>query len=147
MIKNFMELAILQAEIAFKNNEVPVGAVIVENGEVICATHNQMRKLNDATAHSEILAIRLACEIKKTHRLDNCDLYVSLEPCAMCAGAISLSRIRNLYYALGDKKFGAVENGVNFFANKSCFHKPNIYSNISEDKSRKLLQEFFQNKR
>ncbi|HLD76813.1 MAG TPA: nucleoside deaminase [Rickettsiales bacterium] len=146
-MKNFMGLALEQARIAFEHNEVPVGAVLVENGEIVTMAYNQNHTLNDATAHAEILAIRKACEKKAVARLDGCDLYVTLEPCAMCAAAIGLARIRNLYYGCADKKFGAVENGVKFFNSQSCFHKPQIYSGICETESQELLQEFFKHKR
>ncbi len=147
MKKSPMEEAINQAKLAFDNQEVPVGAVVVENGKIISATFNQNIKLHDPTAHAEILAIRNAAKFKNSPRLDNCDIYITLEPCAMCAAAISLARIRRVYYALSDEKFGAIENGVNFFSNKNCHHKPEIYSGISELESKNLLQNFFKNKR
>lgn len=142
-----MRAALEQAEIAFKNNEVPVGAIIVEDQKIISSAYNGNLTKKDPTAHAEILALRKAAEIKGTSRLDNCDLYVTLEPCAMCAAAISLARIRRVYYAASDKKFGAVENGVRFFSSSSCFHRPEVYSGISEEESRKLLQDFFKMKR
>lgn len=146
-MKNFMQAAIERAKIAFQEGEVPVGAVIVENGEIIAKAYNQNRLLNDPSAHAEILALRKACEIKKSHRLDGCDLYVTLEPCAMCSGAISLAKIRNLYYGLSDEKFGAVENGVNFFNSKSCFYQPEIYSGFFETEIKNLMRGFFAEKR
>jgi tRNA(adenine34) deaminase len=142
-----MQLALDQAKIAFAKDEVPVGAVIVENGKVIAKAYNQNRFLNDPTAHAEILAIRMAAEFKKSSRLDGCDLYVTLEPCAMCAAAISLAKIKRLYYAASDKKFGAVENGLNFFASESCFFKPEIYHGFFEEESKKMLLDFFKSKR
>lgn len=142
-----MRLALDQAKIAFENNEVPVGAVIVENGEIIATAHNQNIFLNDPTAHAEILVLREAAKIKNQHRLDGCDLYVTLEPCAMCAAAISLAKIRRVYYAISDEKFGAVENGARIFHSKSCHHFPEIYSGFCEDESRNLLQNFFKSKR
>jgi tRNA(adenine34) deaminase len=144
---NFMQLALKQAKIAFAKDEVPVGAVIVENGQIIAATHNQNRTLNDPTAHAEILALKQAAEFKKSPRLDGCDLYVTLEPCAMCAAASSLAKIRRIYYAASDKKFGAVENGIKFFSSESCFFKPEIYSGFFEEDSKKLLLDFFKSKR
>lgn len=144
---NFMQLALEQAKIAFAKDEVPVGAIIVENGQIIAATHNQNRILSDPTAHAEMLALKQAAEFKKSPRLDGCDLYVTLEPCAMCAAAISLAKIRRIYYAASDKKFGAVENGINFFSSESCFFKPEIYSGILEEDSKKLLLDFFKSKR
>ncbi len=147
MKNNFMEEALKQARIAFENDEVPVGAIIVEDGKIISSAYNSNLTKKDPTAHAEILTLRKAAEIKGTSRLDNCDLYVTLEPCAMCAAAISLARIRRVYYAASDKKFGVVENGVRFFSSSSCFHRPEIYSGISEEESKKLLQDFFKTKR
>ena len=147
MKNNFMEAALAQARLAFEKDEVPVGAVIVEGGKIISSAHNCNLTKKDPTAHAEILTLRKAAEIKGTSRLDNCDLYVTLEPCAMCAAAISLARIRRIYYAASDKKFGAVENGARIFASSSCHHKPEVYSGISEEESKKLLQDFFRSKR
>ncbi len=138
-----MEIALKQANIAYQQGEVPVGAVVVENNELICAAHNQNRKLQDPSAHAEILALRKACEIKGNHRLDGCDLYVTLEPCAMCSAAISLAKIRNLYYGAKDNKFGSVESAVNFFSSKACFHKPEIYSGLCENDCKLLMTSFF----
>lgn len=146
-MNNFMETALNCAKIAFAEDEVPVGAVIVENGKIIATAYNQNRKLNDPTAHAEILALRAAALIKNSSRLDGCDLYVTLEPCFMCAAAISLAKIRRIYYAAADLKFGAIEGQSNFFSNKSCFHVPEIYSGFLEEDSRKLLLDFFQSKR
>ena len=147
MKSNFMEEALKQARIAFKKDEVPVGAVIVENGKIIATSHNQNLILKDPTAHAEILVMRKAANIKDSARLDGCDLYVTLEPCAMCASAIALARIRRIYYAASDIKFGAVENGARIFSSTSCHHKPEIYSGISEEESKELMQSFFRNKR
>jgi tRNA(Arg) A34 adenosine deaminase TadA len=142
-----MAEALLQAKIAFKQNEVPVGAVIVENGKIIAAAYNKNLILKDPTAHAEILALREAAILKDCHRLDDCDLYVTLEPCAMCAFAISLARIRRIYYAVSDIKFGAIENGVQIFSNSSCYHKPEFYSGIFAEESKNLMQGFFRSKR
>ena len=147
MKKNFMEEALAQAKLAFKKDEVPVGAVIVENGKIIASAHNYNLHLKDPTAHAEILALRCAAKIKNSSRLDDCDLYVTLEPCAMCASAIALARIRRVYYAASDKKFGAVENGAKIFSSSSCFHKPEIYSGIQEEDAKELLIKFFKSKR
>ena len=147
MNKDFMSEAIAQAKLAFEKDEVPVGAVIVEDGKVIAATHNFNLHLKDPTAHAEILALRQAAQIKNSARLDDCDLYITLEPCAMCAAAISLARIRRIYYALSDEKFGAIENGIRIFSGKSCYHKPEIYSGIYEEEARNLLVNFFKLKR
>jgi tRNA(adenine34) deaminase len=147
MKNNFMQEALKQARIAFEKDEVPVGAVIVENGKIITTSHNQNLILKDPTAHAEILVMREAAKIKDSARLDGCDLYVTLEPCAMCASAIALARIRRIYYAASDIKFGAVENGARIFSSTSCHHKPEIYSGISEEESKELMQSFFRNKR
>jgi tRNA(adenine34) deaminase len=143
----FMEEALNQAKIAFERNEVPVGAVIVENNQIIATAYNQNITLKDPTAHAEILVLRKASIIKKSHRLDNCDLYVTLEPCAMCAGAISLARIKRIYYAASDLKFGAVENGARIFNGSSCYHKPEVYSGIAQEASKELMVNFFKSKR
>jgi tRNA(adenine34) deaminase len=144
---SFITEAINQAQLAFKQGEVPVGAVIVKNNQIIAAAHNQNIFLKDTTAHAEILAIRKANQILQTHRLDNCDLYVSLEPCPMCASAISLARIKRLYYAASDEKSGGIENGAKIFNHRQCHHKPEIYSGIGAVESEKLLKEFFSQKR
>jgi len=143
----FMKEALNQAKIAFDINEVPVGAVIVDKGIIIAKAHNLNIKNSDPMAHAEILVIKAACNIKGSHRLDGCDLYVTLEPCTMCASVISLSRIRRVYYGASDKKFGAIENGVRFFNSSSCQHKSEIYSGICETESQELLKSFFANKR
>jgi tRNA(Arg) A34 adenosine deaminase TadA len=147
MSNYFMDEALNQAQIAFAAGEVPVGAVVVKDNQIIAAAHNQNIFLRDATAHAEILAIKKANQILKTHRLDNCDLYVSLEPCPMCAGAISLARIRRLYYGASDSKSGGVENGARVFSHKQCHHKPEIYGRIAALESEKLLKSFFAKKR
>lgn len=147
MKNNFMDEALRLAQIAFEKDEVPVGAVIVENGKIIAGTYNRNILLKDPTAHAEILALRQAAEIKNSARLDDCDLYVTLEPCAMCAAAIALARIKRVYYAASDSKFGAVENGVRFFNSSSCYHRPEIYSGISEEEAKKLMIDFFKSKR
>jgi len=143
----YMLLAIEQAKLAFKNNEIPVGAVIVEENNVIACAYNKNIALNDSTAHAEILAIKQACEFKKTSRLENCDIYITLEPCFMCMGAISLAKIKRVYYGASEKKFGAIENEANIFSKKLSYFKPEIYSGISETESQKILQQFFKNKR
>lgn len=143
----FITAALTQAQIAFEQDEVPVGAVVVKDGEIIAAAHNQNISLQDASAHAEILAIRKAGQILQNHRLETCDLYVSLEPCAMCAGAISLAKIRRVYYAASDPKSGAVENGAQVFSHKQCHYKPEIYSGIGASKSEELLKKFFTAKR
>ncbi len=147
MKNKFMQEALEQAKIAATQDEVPIGAVIVCDGEIIAKAHNKNRQLHDASAHAEILVLREAGVKKKSARLDDCDLYISLEPCAMCAAAISLAHIRNVFYACDDKKFGAIENGIRFFANGSCYHKPEIYSGIAAEESKAILQDFFRKKR
>lgn len=144
---NFIQLALEQAKLAFENDEVPVGAVIVKDGNVIAAAHNRNILDQDATAHAETLVIRQACKELGVSRLDDCDLYVTLEPCAMCAMAISLARIRRVYYAASDEKYGAVENGAKIYQSSSCHHIPEVYSGFSEKESRDLLQKFFRDKR
>ncbi len=146
--KSFMDLALIEAQNALKNNEVPVGAVIVKNNKIITSSHNQNLKLLDPTAHAEIIAIRNACKLLNSQRLPGCDLYVTLEPCSMCASAIAAARINNLYYILPDEKYGGVENGAKIFTQKNCHHKINIYNNIGNpDKYKLLLQSFFRDKR
>jgi tRNA(adenine34) deaminase len=143
----FIQAALNQAKIAFEQGEVPVGAVIVKDNQIIAAAYNQNITLKDSTAHAEILAIKKANQILKTHRLDNCDLYVSLEPCPMCAGAISLAKIKRVYYGASDIKSGGVENGAKVFSHKQCHHKPEIYSGIGALEAEKLMKEFFAEKR
>ncbi len=141
----FMQLALQQAQKAFEENEVPVGCVIVhrKTKEIIASTHNLVENNNNPTHHAEILAIDAACKKLNSKNLSECDLYVTLEPCTMCASAISHSRIKNLYFGANDEKQGAVESGVNFFSSNSCFHKPEIYSNIMTEESKELLKKFF----
>jgi tRNA(adenine34) deaminase len=126
---------------------VPIGCVIVLNGEVIAAVGNRTLADRDPTAHAEILAIRLAAEVVGSERLVDCDLYVTLEPCTMCAGAISLARIRRLYYGAADPKGGAVESGVRFFASPTCHHVPEVYPGVGESEAATLLREFFKARR
>lgn len=147
MSNNFMQVAINQAKIAFVNDEVPVGAVLVKDGKIVAKSYNQNRKLNDCCGHAEILVLRDACDVLKVHRLDGCDLYVTLEPCAMCAAAISLAKISKLYYGLSDEKFGAIENGVRFFVNSKNYFTPEIYSGFFEAEIKNLMQDFFRSKR
>jgi tRNA(adenine34) deaminase len=127
--------------------EVPVGAVVVKGGEVVGEAHNAPRSLKDPTAHAEMLAIRRASEKLGAERLEGCDLYVTLEPCAMCAGAIAHARIARLYYAAADPKGGAVEHGARVFEQKQCLHKPEVYSGIGESEAAELLRDFFRDKR
>lgn len=140
---NFMDLALAQAREAGARGEVPVGAVVTDGVRVIASAGNETRALNDPTAHAEILAIRRACEALGQERLTGLDLYVTLEPCAMCAGAISFARLRRLYYGVGDEKGGAVEHGSRFYSQPTCHHAPEVYSGIAEGPSAALLKNFF----
>jgi tRNA(adenine34) deaminase len=142
-----MDLALKVAEKAGKSGEVPIGCVIVRDYEVIATAGNLTLSRRDPTAHAEVLAIRQAAERIGTERLTDCDLYVTLESCAMCAGAISFARIRRLYYGAADPKGGAVESGVRFFASPTCHHAPDVYPGIGERASATLLQEFFRERR
>ena len=132
---------------AAEAGEVPVGACIVRGGTVLSVAHNAPRALRDVTAHAEILAIRAACAVLGSERLTDCDLYVTLEPCAMCAGAISHARIRRLYYAASDPKGGAVEHGPRLFAQPTCHHAPEVYGGLRESEAVALLRAFFGTRR
>lgn len=143
----FMERALKEAKLAATRGEVPVGAVLVKDGKIIVADGNRTLELKDPTAHAEILVIRQAAQLLKNERLNGCDLYVTLEPCPMCAAAISFARIRRLYFGAGDVKSGGVENGVKFFSNETCHHAPEVYSGLSDVEAGKLLSDFFKNKR
>jgi tRNA(adenine34) deaminase len=143
----FMDLALKAAENAGKSGEVPIGCVIVLNNAVIAEAGNRTLTNRDPTAHAEILAIRQATAAVGSERLVDCDLYVTLEPCTMCAGAISLARIRRLYYGAADPKGGAVDSGVRFFASPTCHHVPEIYSAVGESDAAAMLREFFKARR
>lgn len=140
-------LAVEQARLAVARGEVPIGAVIVRDGNVIASAYNLTETNNDPTAHAELLAIRSACEILKTPRLTDCDLYVTLEPCPMCATAISFARIRRLYFGAYDPKGGGVESGPRIFSQPTCHHTPEIYGGISEKDCAQLLKSFFKERR
>jgi tRNA(adenine34) deaminase len=142
-----MEMALEQARLAASRGEVPVGAVVAKDGVVIARAGNRTRELNDPTAHAEVLVIRAAASKLESERLTDCDLYVTLEPCAMCAGAISFARIGRLYYAASDPKGGGVEHGGRLFAQPTCHHAPEVYSGINEIEASELLREFFRSKR
>jgi tRNA(adenine34) deaminase len=144
---SFMDLALKAAETAGKSGEVPIGCVIVLNNEVIATAGNRTLTDRDPTAHAEILAIREATKLVGSERLIACDLYVTLEPCTMCAGAISLARIRRMYYGAADPKGGAVESGVRFFASPTCHHVPEVYSAVGESEAATLLRDFFKARR
>lgn len=143
----FMVAALAEAKRAGERGEVPIGAVVVADGEIVASAGNETRSLNDVTAHAEILAIRRAAAAIGDERLSGADLYVTLEPCTMCAAAISFARIRRLYYGAEDPKGGGVDNGVRFYAQPTCHHAPEVYSGLGETESATLLREFFQNRR
>ena len=138
-----MRAALDQARAGAAVGEVPIGAVVVRDGTVIAAAHNAPRALADPTAHAEILAIRAAAQVLGNERLDHCELWVTLEPCAMCAGAIAHARIARLYYAAPDPKGGAVEHGARVFAHDQCLHRPEVYAGMGEGEAAGLLREFF----
>jgi tRNA(adenine34) deaminase len=144
---SLMNLAIDEARAAQAAGEVPIGCVIVRDGAALARAGNRTLRDRDPTAHAEILAIRQAASAIGSERLIDCDLYVTLEPCTMCAAAISFARIRRLYYAAADPKGGAVENGVRFFSSPSCHHHPEIYGGIAESAAAALLKDFFRAKR
>jgi tRNA(adenine34) deaminase len=144
---SFMDMALAEARAAAAAGEVPVGCVIVRNGEVIARAGNRTLAERDPTAHCEMVAIRAAAGALSSERLAGCDLYVTLEPCAMCAAAIAFARIRRLYYGAADPKSGAVENGVRLFAQPSCHHRPEIYGGIGEEEASVLLRDFFRARR
>ena len=139
-----MDRALAEARAAAARGEVPVGAVIVApDGAVVAAAGNRTRERNDPTAHAEMLAIRAACAHLASERLTGCDLYVTLEPCPMCAAAISLARIRRLYFGASDPKSGGVEHGPRIFAQATCHHAPDVYGGIGEAEAGALLKAFF----
>lgn len=145
--RSFMDLALKQAEIAEKAGEVPIGCVIVRDGAVVAQAGNRTLTDRDPTAHAEVLAIREAARIIGSERLIGCDLYVTLEPCTMCAAAISFARVRRLYYGATDPKGGAVDSGVRFFASPTCHHTPEIYPSVGESEAAALLTDFFRARR
>jgi len=142
-----MRLALEQAREAAEACEVPVGAVVTRASEIVAVGRNRMRDGRDPTAHAEIVALRAAADRLGTSRLDGCDLWVTLEPCAMCAGAISLARIARLYFGAADPKAGAVLHGPRLFGQPTCHHAPEIYSGIGEEQSAELLRGFFRERR
>ena len=139
--------ALEQARKGADAGEVPIGAVVVKGGAVIAAAHNAPRALHDPTAHAEVLAIRAAAAALGNDRLDDCELWVTLEPCAMCAGAIAHARIARLYYAASDAKGGAVEHGARVFEHDQCLHRPEVYSGMGEGEAASLLRGFFAERR
>jgi tRNA(adenine34) deaminase len=144
---SFMDMALEEARAAGEAGEVPVGCVIVRDGAVIARSGNRTLTDCDPTAHAELVAVRTAAALLASERLDDCDLYVTLEPCAMCAGALSFARIRRLYYGAADLKGGAVDNGVKFFASPSCHHRPDVYGGLAEAEASALLKQFFRERR
>jgi tRNA(adenine34) deaminase len=146
-MSSFMDMALQEARAAGEAGEVPVGCVIVHGGGVVARSGNRTVTDCDPTAHAELIAIREAAALLGSERLDDCDLYVTLEPCAMCAGALAFARIRRLYYGAADPKGGAVDNGVRFFASPSCHHRPEVYSGLGEAEASALLKEFFRARR
>jgi len=145
----YMDLALAEARAAAERGETPVGAVIVDpsSGEVLAKDGNRTREMSDPTAHAEILVIREACRKAGSERLPGLDLYVTLEPCPICAGAIAAARIARLYYGAPDPKSGGIEQGPRVFSHPQCHHKPEVYGGISEAESGDLLREFFETRR
>ena len=143
----FMDLALDEAHAAAATGEVPIGCVIIHDGDLIAQAGNRTLADRDPTAHAEIVAIRQTAAALGTERLTDCDLYVTLEPCAMCAAAISFARIRRLYYGAPDPKGGAVESGVRFFEQATCHHRPEVYGGIGEVEASALLRDFFRARR
>lgn len=142
-----MGISLAEAKAAAEAGEVPVGCVIARDGEVLSKAGNRTLRDRDPTAHAEVLALRAAAAKLGSERLTGCDLYVTLEPCTMCAAAISFARIRRLYFGAGDPKGGAVESGVRFFSAPTCHHKPEVYGGIGEADASAILKEFFATKR
>lgn len=143
-----MSLAFAEAESAGRRGEVPIGCVIVDqSGTIMARAGNRTLELRDPTAHAELLAIRDAAAKLGSERLAGLDIYVTLEPCAMCAAAISFARLRRLYFAAGDEKMGGVEHGPRFFNQATCHHRPEVYGGLSEVKGQRLLKDFFRDRR
>ena len=147
MAQSFMDDALSEARAADVAGEVPVGCVIVRAGAVIARAGNRTLRDRDPTAHAEMLAVREAARALGSERLNDCDLYVTLEPCAMCAAALSFARIRRLYFGAADPKGGAVDNGVRFFGAPTCHHRPEVYGGMGETEAAGLLREFFKARR
>ena len=142
-----MRLALDEAAAATRDGEVPVGAVVTRGGELLAVGRNRMRADNDPTAHAEMVAMRAAAEKIGDCRLDGCDLWVTLEPCAMCAGAVSLARISRLYFGAADPKGGAILHGPRLFAQPTCHHAPEVYPGIGENEAGEMLRDFFRARR
>lgn len=147
MFKTFMDAALDQARMAAARGEVPIGAVVVKDGQIIAAAGNRTRELCDPTAHAEVLAIRAACQLASSERLPGHDLYVTLEPCPICAGTISAARIARLYYGAADPKSGGTVHGARVFSHPQCHHAPEIYDGINAAEAETLLKTFFADRR
>ncbi len=147
MSGTFMQMALNEARAAAERGEVPVGAVLVHGSKVLARAGNRTRELNDPTAHAEMLVLRAGGQMLNSERLIGCDLYVTLEPCGMCAAAISFARIRRLYYGAADPKSGGVDNGPHFFSQPTCHHAPEVYGGIAERQAADILRSFFQARR
>ncbi|WP_394114660.1 nucleoside deaminase [Xanthobacter lutulentifluminis] len=147
MSGTFMQMALNEARAAAERGEVPVGAVLVRGAEVIARDGNRTRELNDPTAHAEMLVLRAGGGLLKSERLLNCDLYVTLEPCAMCAAALSFARVRRLYFGASDPKGGGVEHGPRFYSQPTCHHAPEVYGGIAERQAAEVLKAFFRDRR
>ena len=141
------DLVFAEARAAAARGEAPIGACVVKDGEILACAGNRTIEDHDPTAHAEMIVLREAAKKLKDERLTGCDLYVTLEPCAMCAGAISFARIRRLYFAASDEKGGAVENGPRFFSQTTCHHRPEIYGGIRASEAAELLHDFFKARR
>lgn len=146
---NHMTEAFHQAELALNRGEVPIGAVLVEpdTKKILSADGNRTIELKDPSAHAEMLVIRKGCQVRGSERLEGCDLYVTIEPCPMCAAAISFARIRRLYFGAEDEKMGGVINGPRIFTSTSCHHQPEVFDGIGAGRAKKIMQEFFRQKR
>ena len=142
-VPSFMDIALEEARAAQARGEVPVGCVIVREGQAVARAGNRTVADSDPTAHAELLALRAAAAVLDSERLSGCDLYVTLEPCAMCAAAMSFARIRRLYYGAADPKGGAVDNGVRFFSSPTCHHRPEVFGGMGESDAAALLRDFF----
>lgn len=147
MTNSFMDQALAEARRAAERGEVPIGAVLVHEGKVVARAGNRTRADHDVTAHAEILVIRAAAEILGNERLNEADLYVTLEPCTMCAAAISFARLRRLYYGAEDPKGGGVDSGVRFYHQPTCHHAPEVYSGLQEIEAAEILRQFFRERR
>ena len=144
---SIMDIAFDEASLAFVAGEVPVGAVVVEGATIVVRAHNRMRRDHDPTAHAEMLAIRAAVQHLGRDRLAGCDLYVTLEPCAMCAAALSHARVRRLYYGAYDPKGGGVDHGPRLYDHSTCHHRPEVYGGLQESRCAQILKDFFRSKR